>query len=244
MAGKKKHSPRNWHSTAFGRKEKCPYCCGRNGDAKDTYKTQEDAGYAARHIENESGIPLKAYPCPQGTGWHLTKKEPEDADFYGTDMLCGNPDIPKKSSNPNAVSWAYESSPEPPPDNKPASHQPPKKQPPAPIVKIACKTENEQISLSGKITEVIENIDAVVYFGINENNPFAAALIKELLNKPLLQITVHAALKTGQTGSYTILIDRALFKQNRMTKGGSVTLTIKAKIAHNKKAWYCVSSIC
>jgi hypothetical protein len=237
MAGKKKYSPHNWYSVAIGRGQKCPYCCGRNGEAKDIYMTQEDAGYAARRIENECGIPLKAYPCPQSTGWHLTKREPGDADSCEMDTLGGNPDIPKKSSKPGTVSWEYESTPMP--DNKSLAQKPPKKQPPVPIVKITCKTGTEHLSLSGKITEVVENIDAAAYFGINEDNPFAAALIKELLNKPLIQITVHTALKTGQTGSFTILIDRPLFKQHHMAKGGTVTLAIKAKIVNNKKAWYC-----
>jgi hypothetical protein len=240
MAGKKKYSLCNWSPAANGRGEKCPYCCGRNGEEKDTYETREDAENAARYIGNMRGIALTVYPCPQNAGWHLTKDDANSSGFGGPGAPFENRDIPQRSSNKNAVSWEYEPSPEPPPDSEAGAYSPPakKKQPP-PIVKIECKTGSEEMPLAGKITEVIENIDAAAYFGVNGDNLFAAAIIKDLLNKPLLQITIHAALKTGQTGSYTILIDQALFKQNGMKKGGDIKLVIKAKIVNGKKAWYC-----
>jgi hypothetical protein len=243
MARKKKYSPRNWYLPANDRGEKCPYCHGRNGEAKDIYETQREAENAAHFIGNTHGIPLKVYPCPHGPGWHLTKNDMDYADSGGWGAPFANQDIPRKSSNTGSVSWEYETSPEPPLDNGPALQRPPvkKKQPP-PIVKIECKTGSEEMPVRGKIMEVVENIDAAAYFGINENNPFAAVMIKDMLNKPLLQITIYAATGTGQTGSYTILIDQALFKQNNMKKGNTVSLTIKAKAVNSKKAWYCIGS--
>jgi hypothetical protein len=247
MAGKKKYSPCNWSPTTNGRGKKCPYCCGRNGEEKDTYETREDAENAACYVGNIYRIPLRVYPCPHSSGWHLTKDDADDAGSGGVYALPGNRDIPQRSSNTGAVPWEYESAPEPPPEDGAVPQRlPVKKKPPPPIVKIACQTGSEEMPITGKIMEVIENIDAAAYFGVNGNKLFAAAMIKDLLNKPLLQITIHATLKTGQTGSYTILIDRAMFKQNNMAKGGSVSLTIKAKTANNKKAWYCsrVQPVC
>jgi hypothetical protein len=239
MTGKKKYSPRNWYPAAYGRGEKCSHCHGRNGEAKDTYKTQEDAENAARYIGNAHRVSLKAYPCPHGEGWHLTKDEADDAGFGGSGAPFADQDIPRKSSNTGGVSWEYETSSEPPLDKSSALQRPPVKKKQPPIIKIECKTGSEEITLNGKIMEVIENIDAAAYFGVNGNNPFAAGMIKDMLNKPLLQITIHAAVRTGQTGSCTILIDQALFKQNNMKKGGAVSLAIKGRIVNGKKAWYC-----
>jgi hypothetical protein len=239
MAGRKKHPPRNWHLPANSHGEKCPYCCGRNGEAKDIYETRREAENAAQYIGEIYRVPLKVYPCPHSSAWHLTKDDADDAGSGGVYALPGNHDIPQRSSNTNTVAWEYESSPEPPPESEAAAYKPLVKKKPPPIVKIECKTGSEEMPVTGKITEVIENIDAAAYFGVNGDNLFAAALIKDLLNKPLLQITVHAALKTGQTGSYTILIDQALFKRNNLKIGVSVGLAIKAKIVNRKKAWYC-----
>jgi hypothetical protein len=237
MAGKKKHPPRNWHLSTDKRGEQCPYCCGRDGKAKDVYETRKDAENAARYVGEKYRVPLTVYPCPHSSAWHLTK---DDADGSGgVYALPGNHGIPERSSNTSAVSWEYDSSPEPPPDSEAAAYRPPVKKKPPPIVKIECKTGSEEMPVAGKITEVVENIDAAVYFGVNGDNLFAAAMIKDLLNKPLVQITIHAALKTGQTGSYTILVSQALFKQSGMKKGGDTKLTIKAKIVNGKKAWIC-----
>ena len=55
--------------------EKCPYCHGCDGKAKDVYKTEFDAQQRARHIRLTRGTSLRVYPCPSGNGWHLTKEQ-------------------------------------------------------------------------------------------------------------------------------------------------------------------------
>jgi hypothetical protein len=151
--------------------------------------------------------------------------------------FCGT-DIPLRASGP--VAWEYVP-PEPPAENSPNTYVPPapKKHAPPPIVKIEYQSGPEEIAVRGKIMEIVENIDPAAYFQINTDNPIAASLIKELLNRPLLQITVHAGLKNGQTGSYNILIDRPLFKRHRLAKGAAVSLTLKAKTVNGRRAWCC-----
>jgi hypothetical protein len=251
MSRKKKYLPRNLYPVGDRWGEKCPHCFGRNGEAKDIYKTQKIAEDAACHIENERRIRLKVYPCPHNNGWHLTRID-DDADTGLSVPGASFPDrdIPRRSSYNDAVSWVYEPSPDPsilnpsldPMPDKAAAQKPSLKEKRAsasivPIVKIECKSGREEMAVYGRITEVIENIDVAACFGVNVDNPFVAGMIKELLNKSILQITLHAATGKGQTGSYTVLIDRALFKQNNMAKGGNIGIAIKAKILNGRKAW-------
>jgi hypothetical protein len=248
MPKKKKYLPRNLYLVGVSRGEKCPYCSGRNGEAKDVYVTQEVAEDMARHIESEHRIRLKVYPCPHSDGWHLTRID-DDTDSLVPGVSFPDRDIPRRSSKNDAVSWVFEPSPEPAPmygstHDESAAQKPPLQEkraatPIVPIVKIECKSGLEELAIYGRITEVAENIDIAIYFGVNIDNPFAAVMIKELLNKSILQITLHTAIGKGQTGSYTVLIDRTLFKQNNMAKGGNVGLSIKARIVNGRKAWYC-----
>jgi heterodisulfide reductase subunit B len=50
----------------------CPYCIGKNGQAKNLYASEEEAFDVANHRNSESGIMLRVYPCPYNAGWHLT----------------------------------------------------------------------------------------------------------------------------------------------------------------------------
>jgi hypothetical protein len=66
-----------WHLSPISRatpSHTCEYCTGRNGKAKESYRTKLDAQLRAEHIENERKCRLHVYQCPHGDGWHLTKK--------------------------------------------------------------------------------------------------------------------------------------------------------------------------
>ena len=65
-----------WHLALANRQtpsKKCILCTSSDGSAKDTYQTEKNARLRASIIRKESGVSLRAYPCPCGTGWHLTK---------------------------------------------------------------------------------------------------------------------------------------------------------------------------
>lgn len=48
-------------------------CHGRDGKPKKSYPTEEAALQTAQYIQSRGGPYLRAYQCPWGTGWHLTK---------------------------------------------------------------------------------------------------------------------------------------------------------------------------
>ena len=65
-----------WHLALANRQtpsRKCLGCTGSDGQPKDAYRNEKEAGVRARIIRRESGVLLRAYPCPYGGGWHLTK---------------------------------------------------------------------------------------------------------------------------------------------------------------------------
>jgi len=65
-----------WHLSPAERETPsfiCHSCTGRNGHAKATYRTEAEARRRAEILREEQGAELTIYPCPSGTGWHLTK---------------------------------------------------------------------------------------------------------------------------------------------------------------------------
>ncbi len=65
-----------WHLSPANRQtpsQKCAHCAGADGRPKDTYRNEKEAKLRAAIIRKESGVSLRAYPCPYGSGWHLTK---------------------------------------------------------------------------------------------------------------------------------------------------------------------------
>lgn len=52
----------------------CSWCQGRDGRTKATYRSESDAERRADIIRREQGVDLRAYECPHGSGWHLTKE--------------------------------------------------------------------------------------------------------------------------------------------------------------------------
>ena len=65
-----------WHLSPKERQtpsKECTYCTDSNGKHKELYETEEAAKTRAEIIEEEQGIKLKVYKCPNQDGWHLTK---------------------------------------------------------------------------------------------------------------------------------------------------------------------------
>ncbi len=65
-----------WHLSPINRQtpsKKCPHCMGSDGRSKDAYGSEKNAQLRAKIIRKESSVLLRAYPCPYGNGWHLTK---------------------------------------------------------------------------------------------------------------------------------------------------------------------------
>ena len=65
-----------WHLSPKGRQtpsEKCPFCKGANGQAKDAYRNQREAQRRADILRKEQGVSLKVYACEHSNAWHLTR---------------------------------------------------------------------------------------------------------------------------------------------------------------------------
>jgi hypothetical protein len=65
-----------WHLSPKSRQtpsEKCPFCKGANGQAKDAYQSQNDAKRRADILRKEQGVSLKVYACEHSDKWHLTR---------------------------------------------------------------------------------------------------------------------------------------------------------------------------
>ena len=64
-----------WHLSPRSRQtpsQKCSLCTGKDGKAKDSYQSREDAQRRADILRQEQGAVLKIYACEHGNGWHLT----------------------------------------------------------------------------------------------------------------------------------------------------------------------------
>ena len=65
-----------WHLSPSDRQTpstKCSHCTGKNGNAKDSYQSCEDAQRRADILRKEQGASLSVYACEHGNGWHLTR---------------------------------------------------------------------------------------------------------------------------------------------------------------------------
>lgn len=56
-------------------KEYACLCLDSHGKSKRLYATREDAEKARTGSEAARGIALTVYECPEGGGWHLTKRD-------------------------------------------------------------------------------------------------------------------------------------------------------------------------
>ena len=173
---------------------------------------------------------MAVYKCPHGSGWHLTKSDesPEIADIG----------IPLAAAD---GSWKFigDSSGKGNADEKPALRKNSgKNQYAIPIKKIECKSERESIEISGKVMEVIANVNIEKTFGINLQNPFCASMVKNLAEGPVSQITIHVEnVKHKRLDSYTILMSSGLFRSKKMKIGGGAAIKISGKIINKVHAW-------
>ena len=65
-----------WHLSPMNRQtpsQKCSYCTGIDGKAKDSYQSRQDAQRRADILRKEQGVTVKVYECGYGSGWHLTR---------------------------------------------------------------------------------------------------------------------------------------------------------------------------
>jgi len=79
---KKKRSNKIYQPLIIVPNLKCKFCKGQDGLEKTVYKTKQEAADTALLIEKEKQVYLKAYKCPHGNGWHLTKVDPGQWDDY------------------------------------------------------------------------------------------------------------------------------------------------------------------
>jgi len=73
---KKKKSNKIYQPFVIIPNRKCEFCKGQDGLEKTVYKTKQEAADTAHLIEKEKQLYLRAYECPHGNGWHLTKDDP------------------------------------------------------------------------------------------------------------------------------------------------------------------------
>ncbi|GHV77141.1 hypothetical protein AGMMS49942_19620 [Spirochaetia bacterium] len=202
---------------------KCEYCQGQDGKEKGIYKTRQDAVARAQFIKNDRGLVLIAYPCPRGNGFHLTKCD--DA----SDI-----DIPRKSTG--AIPWEYleyENRSMPEPRVIPQYG--------AALVKIECTNNTQEITVSGRIMEIIENINIEKLFQINRENVFARNALKPHLTGVINQITIYSENKMANTiESYTLLLQNTIFTLNTLQRGHMITVIIIGKTINAINKWVCI----
>jgi hypothetical protein len=223
---------------------KCVYCRGKDGKEKDIYETFQIAFDTAKFIEEDRGIYLNVYKCPHNNGWHLTKSNASSEIIERKKNLFQNNDIPLISSDgsweyykdehyENIKSYENDSKQTLIYVNKEKKHS-------IPIIKIECNQETNNIILFGKIMEVIKNVDIEKIFNINIQNTFCANIIKNILDDIIDQITIYVKnTKSNQLESYTILIKRELIKNNKISKGKTIKLSIVGKTINKINRWCC-----
>jgi hypothetical protein len=218
----------------------CKYCHGKDGKKKDVYVTFQSAFDTAKFIEEERGIYLSVYKCFHGNGWHLTKDNASSEINERKDALFQNNDIPINShdgtweyikNSPDEDSYLNENEFE----EKIKKHKPKKN----PIIKIECKQEKSNLIITGKIMNIIMDVNIEKIFNINTQNIFCAKLIKNILDGIVDQITLYVENEEqNQFESYTILLKRELVKNN-IKKGNIVKLNILGIKMNNIYKWCC-----
>jgi hypothetical protein len=209
-----------------------------DGKKKDIYETFQAAFDTAKYIEEERGIYLEVYKCPLGNGWHLTKSDVSSVISERKDTLFRNNDIPTESSN---GLWKYEKDESDENEFRGETAKPQKtSKQTIPIAKIECKQETKPQTISGKVMEIVKNIDIEKTFKINLDNQFCAKMVKGILDGIVYQITVYAEnLKSNQLESYTILAKKELLEKYKINKGRQIKISITGKLFNNKNYWYC-----
>jgi hypothetical protein len=220
--------------------KKCPYCTGSDGSKKDVYPSPEEAYQRAEYIKEIRGITLNIYRCEYGNGWHLTKNDLSYEPYNRTSGMLKRNGIPLAPVINGGVSWEYvEDIAEEgiPAENKFHRGLPGYKKP---IVRVESKTGNGDVSLKGKVMEVLKDVNIEKIFNIKLENIFSASLVKEFTGEPHQQITVHTEnADNGCIKSYTALIKKSFMQKERIKKGSCVNIIISGKCINNRNVWYC-----
>jgi hypothetical protein len=218
---------------------KCEYCRGKDGKGKDVYDTFQSAFDTAKYIEEDRKVYLNVYQCPQGNGWHLTKNNASSEIIERKEILFQNNDIPLKSSD---GSWEYvkdmtnKNEEEKFNEINILKNKNTKKD--IPIKKIECQSEAMIKELSGKIMEIIKNVNIEKLFRINLQNVFCANMIKNILDGIVNQITIYVE-NNDRFESYTILIMNKLLQSNKIVRGKEIKLNIIGKSINGINIWCC-----
>ena len=102
--------------------------------------------------------------------------------------------------------------------------------------------KDKNITITGIIKEVIDNIDLFKIFKIPKNSSIGANLIKEFKDETYKQITIHTInLENNNKDSYTILISNKIIKTNKIRKNDNVIIDILGIKILGINKWKCLS---
>jgi hypothetical protein len=221
--------------------KKCPCCTSSNGERKDVYDSPEEAFQRAEYIKEIRGIELNVYRCEYGNGWHLTKSDSSHITCGRKSRLLVGNDIPLASVINGGVSWEYIEDTTIEDDalaeNNFSLGLPAYKKP---IVRVESKAGGGDVSLKGKVVEVLKDANIEKIFSINLENTISAGLAKEFTGEPHQQITIHSEnAEAGRIDSYTALIKKSFMQKERITKGSGVNIILSGKCVNNRNVWHC-----
>jgi hypothetical protein len=219
---------------------KCEYCWGRDGKEKDIYETVLLAFDAAVFIEDDKEIFLNIYECPHGNGWHLTKNNAYSSIRKRKRELFQNNNISLQSTN---GLWEYIRN----ETSDATSNNAPKRTPPKlktswdkPILKKECNAAADDIILSGKVMEIIKDVNIEKIFRINLQNAFCASMIKNVLDGVIDQITIYVDNREDdKLESYTILLKSGFLKNNKVKKGEQIKISVTGTSINDISVWRC-----
>jgi hypothetical protein len=227
---------------------KCEYCKDKDGKKKNVYETFQAAFDTAKYIEEKRDIYLSVYPCPHGNGWHLTKNNAPSKIIDRSEMLLQDNNIPLESPD---GSWVYikDSAREIDEEeeavyrryygdscNTTTGAQNVSKT--KPIIKMECKPDAIIKELSGKIMELIKDVNIEKIFKINLQNVFCAGMVKNILEGTINQITIYVE-NNSQLESYTILLMDTILQANKIVKGAEITVSLIGKSINGIAMWCC-----
>lgn len=154
-------------------------------------------------------------------------------------MLVRN-DIPLASKVNGGVSWEYiedTTEEDVPTENKSSLGLPAYKKP---IVRVESRADSGDVSLKGKIIEILKEANIEKIFNINLENIISANLAKEFTGEPHQQITIHVEnAEAARTDSYTALVKKSFMQKERITKGSNVDIVLSGKCVNKRNVWRC-----
>ena len=224
--------------------QKCRYCKGKDGKDKDIYETYELAFNTIKYIEENRKIILNIYKCPYNNGWHLTKNNAYSINNISKDIVLQNDNIPIRASD---GSWEFIKDEfneeiiiyEDYTDEK-ILEKNIEKNYSDPISRVECKSTEKINSLTGKVIEIVENINIEKIFKINSLKEIENEVIKSIFEIKNNQITIFVDNKENNNiNSYSIIIKKKLFKKYNIVKGSKISLNLEGVFINNIYRWYC-----